>query len=203
VLLVGLTGGIGAGKSTVARMLAERGAVVIDADDLARRAVDPGTPGLDRLVEAFGREVLAADGGLDRERMAALAFSDPDARRRLEAVVHPEVARLLAEELQRHLDGDDVVVYSVPLLVERNLGAMMDVVVTVSAGADDRVRRLAADRGMDESQVRERMAAQVSDAEREAAADVVLRNDGSLAELEEQVQRLWASLGEDPRRART
>ncbi|HEY1331009.1 MAG TPA: dephospho-CoA kinase [Actinomycetota bacterium] len=203
MLLVGLTGGIGAGKSTVARMLAERGAVVIDADDLARRAVDPGTPGLDRLVEAFGREVLAADGGLDRERMAALAFSDPDARRRLEAVVHPEVARLLAEELQRHLDGDDVVVYSVPLLVERNLGAMMDVVVTVSAGADDRVRRLAADRGMDESQVRERMAAQVSDAEREAAADVVLRNDGSLAELEEQVQRLWASLGEDPRRART
>jgi dephospho-CoA kinase len=203
VLLVGLTGGIGAGKSTVARMLAERGAVVIDADDLARRAVDPGTPGLDRLVEAFGREVLAADGGLDRERMAALAFSDPDARRRLEAVVHPEVARLLAEELQRHLDGDDVVVYSVPLLVERNLGAMMDVVVTVSAGTDDRVRRLAADRGMDESQVRERMAAQVSDAEREAAADVVLRNDGSLAELEEQVQRLWASLGEDPRRART
>jgi dephospho-CoA kinase len=203
VLLVGLTGGIGGGKSTVARMLAERGAVVIDADDLARRAVDPGTPGLDRLVEAFGREVLAADGGLDRERMAALAFSDPDARRRLEAVVHPEVARLLAEELQRHLDGDDVVVYSVPLLVERNLGAMMDVVVTVSAGTDDRVRRLAADRGMDESQVRERMAAQVSDAEREAAADVVLRNDGSLAELEEQVQRLWASLGEDPRRART
>lgn len=203
MLLVGLTGGIGAGKSTVARMLAERGAVVIDADDLARRAVDPGTPGLDRLVEAFGREVLAADGGLDRERMAALAFSDPDARRRLEAVVHPEVARLLAEELQRHLDGDDVVVYSVPLLVERNLGAMMDVVVTVSAGTDDRVRRLAADRGMDESQVRERMAAQVSDAEREAAADVVLRNDGSLAELEEQVQRLWASLGEDPRRART
>jgi len=194
VLLVALTGGIGAGKSTVASMLEQLGAVVIDADDLARRAVDPGTPGLARVLDAFGPAVAAADGSLDRERMARIAFDDPGARGRLEAIVHPEVARLFAEEVQRQRATANVVVYAVPLLVESGLSDAFDVVVTVAADPQARASRVAAQGRLSEADARRRMAAQASDEERAAVADVVLDNDGSVDELRETVDRLWQDL---------
>ena len=194
MLLVGLTGGIGSGKSTVARMLAARGAVVIDADDLARRAVEPGTPGYARVVRAFGQDAVSATGELDRRRLAEHVFSDPEARLRLEAIVHPEVARLFTEAVRAYRETERVIVYAVPLLVERGLEATFDVVVTISAAEDVRARRVGRDRGMSERDARARIAAQISDADREAVADVVVRNDGSLADLEERVASLWADL---------
>lgn len=193
--LVGLTGGIGAGKSTVARILAERGAVVIDADDLARRAVDPGTPGFEAVVDAFGPDVLTADRDLDRTRLASIVFADEEARRRLESIVHPEVARLFAEEADRYRDGDAVVVYVVPLLVENHLEGMFDVVVVVTAEREARVARLALARSMGEEDIGGRMDAQLSDREREAVAHVVIPNDGSVEELRGRVDDLWARLG--------
>ena len=193
MLLVGLTGGIGSGKSTVARMLAERGAVVLDADDFARRAVDPGTPGHRAVVEAFGPSVLNEEGAVDRAGMADLVFRDAEARRRLEAIVHPEVARMFADAVRAHRDSDRVVVYAVPLLVENGLQAMFDVVVVVSAPAETRTARLEA-RGMDPRDARARMAAQLPDSEREGAADVVVENDGSLEDLERRVDQLWTEL---------
>jgi dephospho-CoA kinase len=194
MLLVGLTGGIGAGKSTVARMLAQRGAVVIDADELARRAIDPGTPGFDAVVKSFGPELLTSEGAIDRNRLGALVFADVEARRKLEAIVHPEVARLFAQEAARYRDTDKVVVYAVPLLVESGLQEMFDVVVVVTADRDARIARLAAARKMSGEDTRGRMEAQLSDDERERAADVVIRNDSSMAELERRVDELWADL---------
>jgi dephospho-CoA kinase len=193
VRLVGLTGGIGAGKSTVARMLGERGAVVLDADEFARRAVDPGTPGFERVLEAFGHRMLDARGELDRAALAAVVFSDPEARARLEAIVHPEVGRLLHEALEPYRETDRVVVYVVPLLVENHLESMFDTVVVVAAPAEVRLRRLA-DRGMPEEDARARMAAQLSDAERESVADVVVPNDGGPEDLERRVDELWSAL---------
>jgi len=193
LLLVGLTGGIGSGKSTVARMLADRGAVVLDADEFARRAVQKGTPGHARVQESFGAPVLTAGGEVDRERLAEVVFADPEARRRLESIIHPEVGRLFAEAVEPYRGTDRIVVYSVPLLVETGLGAMFDVVVVVTAPEEARVARLRA-RGMEVQAARDRMAAQLSDAERGRAADVVIRNDGSLQELERRVDALWADL---------
>jgi len=195
MLLVGLTGGIGAGKSTVARMLAERGAVVIDADDLARRAVDRGTPGFDAVVGAFGPDVVAKGGSLDRARLAALVFQDEEARRRLEAIIHPEVRRLFMEETARHQGSDRILVYSVPLLLESGLQDAFDVVVVVTAARERRLARLVAARQMPKGDILGRMDAQLPDEEREAAADVVIRNDGSMEELERQVADLWRHLG--------
>ena len=194
MLLVALTGGVGAGKSTVAAMLAERGAVVIDADDLARRAVEPGSAGLVKVLDEFGREAAAPDGSLDRERMARLVFDDPEALRRLEAIVHPEVARLFAAEIERLRDSDEVVVYTVPLLVERGLADAFDVVVTVEASQERRASRVGAQGRMTADDARRRMAAQASDAERAAAADVVIDNDGSVEDLEARVDGLWREL---------
>lgn len=194
MLLVGLTGGIGAGKSTVARLLAERGAVVIDADDLARRAVDPGTPGFHAVVETFGPDVVSKDGSLDRARLARLVFKDDDARRKLEAIVHPEVRRLFGEETVKYQGTDGVLVYAVPLLVESGLQGMFDVVVVVTAERQARVARLAAAREMSAGDVKGRMDAQLPDEELERAADVVMRNDGSMADLERQVDELWRAL---------
>jgi dephospho-CoA kinase len=193
MLLVGLTGGIGSGKSTVAAMLAERGAVVVDADDLARRAVETGTPGFDRVREAFGETVVGPDGSLDREALAALVFRDPDARRKLESIVHPEVARLFLEERQRHEGTHQVLVYAVPLLVENGLQGMFDVVVVVTADEATRVARLQR-RGLEAQAARDRMAAQLTDAERERVADVLIRNDGSMEELVRRVDEVWADL---------
>lgn len=194
MLLVGLTGGIGAGKSTVARMLAERGAVVIDADDLARRAVEAGTPVFDAVVDAFGPAVMTAKGALDRTRLAGIVFSDEAARRTLESIVHPEVARLFSQEVDKHRHSGSVVVYVVPLLVENHLEAMFDVLVVVTADREARVARLSSARGMGQQDIRSRMDAQLSDPDREAKAHVVLRNDGSVQELRGAVDDLWARL---------
>jgi dephospho-CoA kinase len=194
MLLVGLTGGIGAGKSTVARLLADRGAVVFDADDFARQAVQPGTPGHARVLAEFGAEAATPSGQLDREWLGQRVFTDADARRRLEAITHPEVARLFAEAIAPFRNTDRVVVYAVPLLVENQLEQGFDVVVVVSAPETVRVARLAAERGMTEQTVRERVAAQVSDEARERVAHFVIRNEGSEEDLERQVDSLWSEL---------
>jgi dephospho-CoA kinase len=194
MLLVGLTGGIGSGKSTVAGLLADRGAVVIDADDLARQAVAPGSIGFDRVVQAFGRDILTADGDLDRHLLGEMVFADAVRRRELEAIVHPEVARLFVEAVDPYRETDHVVVYSIPLLVERGLSGAFDVVVVVVADEDRRVERVVRARGMDPDEVRARIAAQVTDHDRSRVADVLLDNDGELSELEGQVDRLWFDL---------
>jgi dephospho-CoA kinase len=194
MLLVGLTGGIGAGKSTVARLLAARGAAVIEADDLARDAVARGTDAFDRIVAAFGPAIVAPDGDLDRGRLGEIVFADPERRRALEAIVHPEVARLFVEAVDPYRETDHVVVYAVPLLVERGLVAAFDVVLVVVADTEHRVERVVRARGLEPDEVRRRIAAQVSDEERAAVADVLLDNDGDLEHLEPQVDRLWADL---------
>ena len=202
MLLVGLTGGIGSGKSTVAELLAERGAVVIDADDLARRAVAPGTSGFDRVVETFGRDILGPDGGIDRATLADVVFADPSRLRELEAIVHPEVARLLVESVEPYRDTDDVIVYAVPLLAERGMAQGFDVVVVVVADVDRRIERLMRDRGMTAEEVRARVAAQLTDEERARVADVLLDNDGEPERLIPQVNRLWTDLNERAAAAR-
>lgn len=202
MLLVGLTGGIGAGKSTVAELLAERGALVIDADDLARRAVAPGTAGFDRVVEVFGEGILGPEGDIDRARLAEIVFADEERRRELEAIVHPEVARLFAEAVEPHRDTDRVVVYSVPLLAERGLAELFDVVVVVVADVDRRTERLMRDRGMAADEVRARVAAQLDDEQRARVADVLLDNDGSPERLGPQVDRLWTQLRTRPETSR-
>jgi dephospho-CoA kinase len=198
VIKVGLTGGIGSGKSEVARLLAEHGAVVIDADALAREAVAPGTPGLAAVVEEFGADVLAPDGSLDRAKLGAVVFADAEQRAKLEAIVHPYVGQRSAELMADAAD-DAVVVYDVPLLAEKQLQAGFDVVVVVDVSAETQVRRLAATRGMPEAEVRARIAAQASREERIAVADVVIDNDtddASRESLRRQVDVLWRRLQE-------
>jgi dephospho-CoA kinase len=195
MLKVGLTGGIGSGKSEVARRLASYGAVLVDADVLAREVVAPGTPGLDAVVEEFGPEVLREDGTLDRPRLGALVFADEDARARLNAIVHPRVGTRAAELIADAPPGA-VVVHDVPLLVENGLEDAYDVVVVVDADEDSQVARLVRDRGMSEDDARARLAAQASRERRRAVADVVVDNSGSWDGLEAQVRALWASLSE-------
>jgi dephospho-CoA kinase len=194
VLLVGLTGGIGSGKSTVARLLERHGAVVIDADQLAREAVEKGGPGFERVVDAFGPSVLRSDGDLDRAALAARIFSDPVQKATLEAIVHPEVARRFGESVDRYRATDRVVVYVTPLLVELGLAPAFDAVIVVTASPHLRVSRVASDRGLSPDEVRRRMAVQATDDQRAEVADVLIDNDGSLAELAPQVDRLWGDL---------
>ncbi|MCU0283180.1 MAG: dephospho-CoA kinase [Candidatus Nanopelagicales bacterium] len=193
-LRVGLTGGIGSGKSTVAGMLADRGAVVVDADAIARALVEPGQPALAEIVARFGPGVLRADGTLDRAGLAALVFPDPEALAALDAIMHPRIAARSAELLARaEAAGAPVVVYDMPLLVEQGLAGGFDVVLVVLAAPDVRLRRLA-DRGIPAADATERMARQASDEQRRAAADLVIENDGDLAALAEQVQRAWEAI---------
>ena len=187
---VGLTGGIGSGKSAVARRLSALGAVVVDADRIAREVLEPGTPGLAAVVEAFGEQMLHADGSLDRAALGALVFADPEQRERLNSIVHPLVAAR-AEQLMSATPPDGVVVYDVPLLVETGQAARYDLVVVVEAPLQARIDRLARDRGMREEEVRNRIAAQASDEQRREVADVVIVNDGTLDELAERVDALW------------
>ena len=194
MLLVGLTGGIGSGKSTVARLLDRRGAVVIDADQLAREAIARGTPGFDDVVRTFGPGVVGPDGDLDRAALAAEVFSDPARKTSLEAIVHPEVARRFAERLEPLRETDRIVVYVTPLLAELGLAPAFDVVVVVTASPHLRISRVASDRDLSPEDVRRRMAAQASDEQRAEVADVLLDNDGTLADLEGQVERLWPEL---------
>ena len=193
MLLVGLTGGIGSGKSTVARMLAARGAVVIDADVLARQAVELGTSGLDAVVARFGDGVLGPDGSLDRHALASIVFADDAARDDLEAIVHPAVRRAIAEAVAAHAHTDDVVVVDSPLLIETGAHEGFPFVVVVAASADARVARLV-ERGMAEADVRARMAAQMPLEEKMAVADEVVDNDGTEIDLGERVERLWSEL---------
>ncbi|MCO8276287.1 dephospho-CoA kinase [Actinoplanes sp. TRM 88003] len=190
MLKVGLTGGIGAGKSAVARRLARNGAVIIDSDVLAREVVAPGTEGLAEIGTAFGPEVLTAEGELDRPALAARVFGDPEARRTLEKITHPRI-RARAAELTAAASPDAIVVNDVPLLVETGIAPSYHLVVVVEADRAARVRRLAETRGMPLEQAESRIAAQADDTVRRRAADVVLRNDGTLDELNEQVDRLF------------
>jgi len=189
VLRIGLTGGIGSGKSTVSRLLAERGAVIVDADVIAREVVEPGTPGLAAVVDAFGPGIVADDGSLDRPALAAVVFADPEARRRLDGIVHPLV-RARATEVAGAAPPDAVVVNDVPLLVETGQAAAYDLVLVVEADTETRVARLV-QRGLTADDARARMAAQATDEQRRAVADVVLDNSGTEDELAAQVDRLW------------
>lgn len=193
MMLVGLTGGIGSGKSTVTRMLEERGALILDADAFAREAVQAGTDGFRRVVERFGRGVVGPDGELDRPKLASIVFNDPEALGALEGIVHPEVRRLIAEGIQANLDTDRVVVLVNPLLIEMGTHRDCDVVVVVSVAPQTQVARSVA-RGMAEADVRARIAAQLPLDERARQADVILDNEGSVDDLERQVDRLWERL---------
>lgn len=198
VLVLGLTGGIGSGKSTVARMLAERGCHIVDADALAREVVEPGEPALGELVERFGRDILRADGSLDRPGLARLAFADEAARGDLDRITHPRIAAKIAEAVARVAaeespDEPAVVVVDHPLLVETGQAARFDAVVVVTADESERVRRLEA-RGMDREDALRRIAAQVSDAQRVDVATHVVANDAGLDELVPQVDALVGAL---------
>jgi len=192
VLRVGLTGGIGSGKSEVSRRLAAYGAVVIDADQIAREVVEPGTEGLAEVVAAFGPEVLTPDGALDRARLGDIVFADPGLRGKLNAIVHPRVAARMAE-LERGASGS-IIVHDVPLIAENGRAGAYDVVVVVDAPPKVQAERLVRRRGMTREQARARMAAQASREQRLAIADIVIDNSGSLAELDRQVGDLWAGL---------
>lgn len=193
MLSVGLTGGIGAGKSEAVRLLAEHGAVIIDADVLAREVVAPGTPGLAAVADRFGEEVLAADGSLDRERLGALVFADPERRAALNAVVHPRVAERAAALQRRAAECDPaaVVVHDVPLLAENGLRDRYDTVIVVDAPPETQLDRLVRLRGMAEDEARARMAAQADRADRLAIADHVWDNSGTVEQLRAQVDALW------------
>jgi dephospho-CoA kinase len=192
VLRVGLTGGIGAGKSEVSRRLAAYGAVVIDADQIAREVVEPGTEGLAEVVAAFGPQVLTPDGALDRARLGDIVFADPELRGKLNAIVHPRVARRMAE-LERGASSS-IVVHDVPLIAENGRAGAYDLVVVVDAPPKVQAERLVRRRGLTREQARARMAAQASREQRLAIADIVIDNSGSLAELDRQVGDLWAQL---------
>ena len=199
---VGLTGGIGAGKSEVARRLAALGAVIVDADVAARAVVAPGTEGLSRVVEAFGPEVLRADGSLDREAVAAIVFADPARRAELNAIVHPLVGAWMvaAEEAAVESGGPDVIiVHDVPLLAENGLAEMYDKVIVVDVSPQTQLERLTSQRGMTEADARGRLAAQATREQRLAVADYAIDNSGTLADLDRQVQKVWAELGGRPR----
>jgi dephospho-CoA kinase len=192
MLMVGLTGGIGAGKSTVAAMLTQRGAVTVDADEIAREVVEPGTPTLAKLVERFGPEILRPDGSLDRAALAAVAFVDDVTRKELEAITHPAIG---AEFLRRVAEAppDAVVVHDVPLLVESKRGFEYAVVIVVEAPLETRLDRLEA-RGVPRDDARRRIGLQATDADRRKVATWVVDNSGDLAHLEHQITDIWAEL---------
>jgi dephospho-CoA kinase len=197
---VGLTGGIGAGKSTVSRMLAQRGAVVVDGDQIARDLVVPGEPALAEIVDRFGPGVLLPDGELDRAGLAAIVFPDPEALADLDAIMHPRIAERAAEMLgAAEREGSRIVVYDMPLLVENGSADDFDLVVVVHAPVEVRLARLAV-RGVAVADARERMARQASDDERAAVASILIDNGGDEDQLIAQVDRAWyllrAALGE-------
>lgn len=199
MLKVGLTGGIGAGKSEVSRLLVEHGAVLIDADRIAREVVAPGTPGLAAVVDAFGEGVLAPDGGLDRPKLGSIVFADPGKLAVLNSIVHPLVGDR-SRTLEDAAPEDAVVVHDVPLLAENGLAALYDLVIVVDARPGTQLDRLVRLRGMTEEDARARMAAQASRDKRLEIADIVIDNDVPLEELERRVREVWADL---VRRART
>ncbi|MEU9325602.1 dephospho-CoA kinase [Streptomyces canus] len=202
MLKVGLTGGIGAGKSEVSRLLVEHGAVLIDADRIAREVVAPGTPGLAAVVEAFGEDVLAEDGGLDRPKLGSIVFADPDRLAALNSIVHPLVGAR-SRELESAAAEDAVVVHDVPLLAENALAPLYDLVIVVDASPETQLDRLVRLRGMTEQDARARMAAQATREKRLEIADVVIDNDVPLEELRRRVQEVWGDLVRRARASRT
>ena len=200
MLRVGLTGGIGSGKSEVSRRLAARGAVIIDADVAAREVVAPGTPGLAQIAEAFGAGVLGPDGALDRERLGAIVFRDPALRAKLNAIVHPlvqewmTIAERAAAEAAAATGRDLIIVHDVPLLAESRRADGFDLVIVVDVPPELQVERLVRQRGMTPDQARARMAAQASRDQRLAIAGVVIDNSGSLDDLDRRVAEVWADL---------
>ncbi|MFJ4189129.1 dephospho-CoA kinase [Kitasatospora sp. NPDC089509] len=193
MLKIGLTGGIGAGKSEVSRLFAARGAVIVDSDLIAREVVAPGTDGLAAVVAEFGPQVLREDGALDRPALGAIVFADPEKLRVLNAIVHPLV-RARSAELEAAAAPDAVVVHDVPLLAENGLAPLFDLVVVVDADDAVRVDRLVRLRGMAEEEARARMAAQAARADRLAIADLVIDNGGALEALAARVDEVWAEL---------
>ena len=195
MLLIGLTGGIGSGKSTVAAMLLDQGIRVVDADQIAREVVEPGQPALAELVEVFGQGILNDDGSLNRQELANRAFATEEATNALNAITHPRIE----QETQRQFDlaaaeKENFLVYDMPLLVERGLHEEMDMVIVVHADIEERVRRLVEHRGLDEDDVRRRMSHQVDDVTRLASADVLIDNNGSVDHLRKQVDDFLATL---------
>lgn len=188
---IGLTGGIGSGKSTVAGLLADAGLIVVDADQIAREIMEPGSPVLQRVAEEFGEDLIAGDGALNRAELARRAFDSEGDTQRLNAITHPAIRA----EAQRRFDlaeaqGAETVVYDMPLLVDLGMHEQMDLTVVVDVDAEERVRRLVTHRGLDEADARARMARQLPDAERNAAADVIIDNNGPLEALAPQVNAL-------------
>jgi dephospho-CoA kinase len=198
MLRVGLTGGIGAGKGEVARRLAAHGALVIDADEVAREVVAPGSQGLDEIIETFGPDVLRLDGSLDRTLLGEIVFSDAALRERLNAIIHPRVGQRMSE-IEQAAGEPEIIVHEIPLLAENGLAPAFDVVVVVDAPASMQLDRLVNRRGMPECQALARISAQATREERLAVATFVVDNSGSLSDLDKQVEALWAELS---RRAR-
>ena len=192
---IGLTGGIGSGKSTVAKLLAEAGFKVVDADQIAREIMEPGSPVLDDVADAFGADVIREDGTLDRGKLAGRAFVDKRATEKLNSITHPAIR---AESERRFADaeaaGEPAVVYDMPLLVDIGMHRDMDLTVVVDVDADERVRRLVSSRGLEEADARARIAQQIDDATRKAAADVIIDNNGAIDALRPQVDELIARL---------
>ena len=207
MLLVGLTGNIGSGKSTVAQMLSERGATIIDADVLARRAVELGTAAYDKIVARWGSAVQSPDGHLDRAALRRIVFADHDQLEELNAIVHPEVERLRARLVeQARLRGDLVVVCDIPLLFERHMTDRVDRIILVDATRGVRLERLVVDRGLRETEAMDMIAAQMPAELKRARADFVIDNDGTLTQLERRVNDVWSALTQEastsaPRRA--
>ena len=192
--LIGLTGGIAAGKSLVSGMFAELGAVVIDADRLAREVVEPDTVGLAAIAQTFGPSVISPSGELDRAALGAIVFADPDRLAALNAITHPAIRALTRERIAAAaaVDPGATVVYDVPLLTEANVDHGYDLVVVVEANEPERIRRMVTDRGMAEPEARRRLASQASDAERRAISDVVIDNSGTIGDTLAQVDEVWA-----------
>ena len=196
MLIVGLTGGIGAGKSTVANMFAQLGALTIDADQLARQAIEPGTSGFNEVIAEFSTKILK-DGEIDRQKLGQIVFRDPVKRKRLESIIHPRVQEALATKI-KSLSPGDILIYEIPLLVETGAAEKFDYIITVESDIENRLDRLF-ERGLDEDEAERRIAAQASQAQREAVADRVIVNDGDRAELFAECVRIWESELNAPR----
>lgn len=188
MLIVGLTGGIGAGKSTVANMFAQLGALTIDADQLARQAIEKGSPGFDEVISTFGEEILT-DGEIDRQRLGSIVFKDTSKRKALESIIHPRVQEALALKI-KSLSPGDILIYEIPLLAETGAAKKFDYVITVESDIENRLDRLF-ERGLDEDESERRIAAQASQSERESVANYVIVNDDERADLFAEVARVW------------